>query len=212
MNTISIRNIHKSFDGKEVLSNFNAEIPTGSVTALMGLSGCGKTTLLNILMGFEKPDSGEVCGIPERISAVFQEDRLCESFSALTNLRLVYGKNTTDDEALQLLGKMGLKGSEKKPVRELSGGMRRRVAIARALLAEGDMLILDEPFKGLDESTREEVAGEILSQTQGKTVLMVTHDRREAEMLHGTVLEMEPIQCSCSEAESRLPEIKGQGT
>ena len=92
MRKMVIRSLNKSYGDKKVLSNYSAEIPLCGTTVLMGESGCGKTTLINIVMGFEKADSGEIICPPQRISAVFQDDCLCEDFSALSNLRAVIGR------------------------------------------------------------------------------------------------------------------------
>lgn len=193
MSDLVIQGLNKRFGEKRVLEAYSATIRAGRVTCVMGPSGCGKTTLLHILMGLEQADSGTITGLPERISAVFQEDRLCEDFSAVSNIRLVTGKTVSEDEIMQCLSAFGLAGSEQVPVRELSGGMKRRVAIARAVLAEGELLILDEPFKGLDEATREAVATEMKRRIAGRTVLMVTHDPAEAVLMDADVLEMRMI-------------------
>ena len=193
MSDLVIQGLNKRFGEKRVLEAYSATIRAGRVSCVMGPSGCGKTTLLHILMGLEQADSGTITGLPERISAVFQEDRLCEDFSAVSNIRLVTGKTVSEDEIMQCLSALGLAGSEQVPVRELSGGMKRRVAIARAVLAEGELLILDEPFKGLDEVTREAVATEMKRRIAGRTVLMVTHDPAEAVLMDADVLEMRMI-------------------
>ena len=193
MSDLVIQGLNKRFGEKRVLEAYSATIRAERVTCVMGPSGCGKTTLLHILMGLEKADSGTITGLPARISAVFQEDRLCEDFSAVSNIRLVTGKTVSEDEIMQCLSAFGLAGSEQVPVRELSGGMKRRVAIARAVLAEGELLILDEPFKGLDEATREAVATEMKRRIAGRTVFMVTHDPAEAVLMDADVLEMRVI-------------------
>jgi len=154
----------------------------------MGPSGCGKTTLLNILIGFIQKDSGEISDIPAKKSAVFQEDRLCESFNAVSNVRLVCKKNISNDEIRQNLGEIGLSESLDRPVSELSGGMRRRVAIVRAVLADADIIFMDEPFKGLDDTTKAGVIEYVLCKTRGKTVIIVTHSMDEARALGGDII------------------------
>ena len=194
MRDITVSGLQKRFGEKRVLEDFSAVFPAGQVTCVMGPSGCGKTTLLNILLGLEKADGGSVTGIPDRISAVFQEERLCEDFSAVTNVRMVTGKAVKPEEIEACLRALGLEGSLYSPVRELSGGMKRRVAIARALLAEGELLILDEPFKGLDEGTREAVVEEMKNHILDRTVIMVTHDPQEAALMGADILEMRTLQ------------------
>lgn len=185
-----LKNISKSFGEKTVLSNLSVELENGSRTCVMGASGSGKTTLLNIVMGLVKPDSGEIIGVPNHISAVFQEDRLCEPYSAVANVFAVTGKSIAEEKIVSLLRELGLEGSEYLPVNTLSGGMRRRVAIARALLAESDLLILDEPFKGLDEDTRRSVIDVINRNTKGKTLIVSTHDIRDADDLGAVIFDL----------------------
>ena len=159
MNTITLKNISKSFGDKSVLSDLNTFFEIGKISVIMGESGCGKTTLINIIMGLEKADSGEISGVPESISAVFQEDCLSENFSAVSNLRAVTGKKVAKETITELLLSFGLNDKDiNSPVNRLSGGMKRRVAIARALIAESGLIIMDEPFKGLDEETKAKVA------------------------------------------------------
>lgn len=183
--SIEIKGLVKYYDDLQVFENFNASIEEGKVTCIMGPSGCGKTTLLSILMGIEKVNSGIIKGLEnKRRSAVFQEDRLCENLSALTNIRLVCTSDVSKKDILAALNKVGLSSSEYKPVRELSGGMKRRVAIVRALLSDFDILYLDEPFKGLDSDIKETVINFTKEKcNNGKTVIMVTHDQNEAESM-----------------------------
>ncbi|MDE7229134.1 MAG: ATP-binding cassette domain-containing protein [Oscillospiraceae bacterium] len=183
--------IHKAFGDNVVLDGFSHEFSDGKVTAVLGKSGCGKSTLLNILMGLSAPDSGEITR-PEncRISAVFQEDRLCENLTAGANIRLVTGKRFSKDEIASELAAIGLDGCESKPVRTLSGGMKRRTALLRALLAEYDVLFLDEPFKGLDMDTKQTVMAYCKEKINGKTVILVTHDMDECEFLADEVIRL----------------------
>lgn len=177
---MELNGIGKRFGEKEVLRGLTVTIPEGEVTALMGASGCGKTTLLRILMGLETADSGTITGLAgRRISAVFQEDRLLLRLTAEGNLRFVAETEAQRREIMPLLAEMGL-AEERGAAADFSGGMKRRLAIARALLAEYDLLLLDEPFRGLDGETRARVMDAVRRRSAGKTVLLVTHDEAEA--------------------------------
>ena len=192
MKDIVLDRVSFAYEDQPVLQEFSHTLPAGHITCLMGPSGCGKTTLFRLLCGSIAPLSGTITGIPDRISAVFQEDRLCEDFSALSNLRFAVGSRPDKAELVALLDSLGLEGDSPAPVRTFSGGMKRRVAIARALAAKGDLLLLDEPFKGLDEETRAAAAKLLLARTAGKTVFVITHDPAEAKLLSAPVLEMGP--------------------
>ena len=184
---IIIKNLHKSFGDNKVLNGINAVIKEKRITCLMGQSGIGKTTLLNIMMGFEKADSGEMLNIPAKKAAVFQENRLCEEFSALTNIKMV-NDALTDKTVFEHLAAVDLEDCAKQRVSTLSGGMKRRVALVRAILAEKDILFLDEPFKGLDEATKDKVTKYLADNTQDMTVVMVTHKIEEAQLLGAKVV------------------------
>ena len=186
--SIELRGVSKAFGEKQVLQNVSHLFPEGKLTCVMGPSGCGKTTLLSLLLGLVQPDAGEIRGMEGRkLSAIFQEDRLCENAGAVSNLRLV-NPTLTREEAEAMLRDLDLGDSLRQPVRTLSGGMKRRVAILRALAAEYDALFCDEPFKGLDQATKAQVLDYFLARTQGKTVLVVTHDPEEAKSLGGHTL------------------------
>lgn len=192
MNDIVISHLFKAFGDKKILTDFSATLPAGKTTVIMGPSGCGKTTLVNILLGITRPDGGSVVGLPEKISAVFQEDRLCQSFTPLSNVRMVlHGKNATE-RAREILISLGLESCLTVPCHTLSGGMKRRVAIARALAAEYDLIVMDEPFKGLDKDTKQKIVAYIRKQTEGKTLLIVSHDESDAAAFGGDVLRLSP--------------------
>ena len=179
---INIRNLTKKYGKKEIFKNFSLEIETGKVTALMGKSGFGKTTLIRILMGLEKYDEGKITGLEnQKISTVFQEDRLCENLSAITNISIVCGKETSIREI----------SAELEKIKTLSGGMKRRVAIIRCIMAKSDIIIFDEPLKGLDEITKKNVINYLKEKIRGKTVIIVTHDIEEARQLDGTIVNLE---------------------
>jgi len=182
-------NITKKFADNIVLDNFTHDFADGKVTAVLGRSGCGKSTLLGILMGLITPDGGEVVrGGNQRISAVFQEDRLCENLTASANIRLVTGKRYSKEQIAAELAEVGLGGCADKPVRTLSGGMKRRTALLRALLAEWELLFLDEPFKGLDEETKRTVTEYCREKIKGRTVVLVTHDKDECAALADEII------------------------
>lgn len=182
---MKIQHLCKAFDGKVVLDHVSLTLESGGTACLMAPSGRGKTTLLRCIAGLEAPDSGQITDLPERIAYVFQEDRLCDGFSAVDNIRLVTGKALGEGEIRRHLEELGLAGSLDQPVRELSGGMRRRVVISRAVCFGADLLLLDEPFKGLDDEARQQTADYILRHRGSAAILCVTHDREDAAALGG---------------------------
>ena len=186
--------ISKSFGRHRVLKDLDLRFPAGQITCVMAPSGAGKTTLLRILMGLETADAGEIRGMEgQRVGAVFQEDRLLPWASAAGNVRLVNAA-LTGAEIREAFSSAGLGGNEEQPVSELSGGMARRVALLRALLAENEVLLLDEPFKGLDEETRRAVIGCLLRYRAGRTTVVVTHDGKEAAALGARIITLPLLQ------------------
>lgn len=184
---IILKNVCKAYDGKIIYDNYSAVFKEGVITGIMAPSGEGKTTLLRMLMGIERPDSGEILGMEGvKKSAVFQEDRLCENLTAEANIRLV-NPRLSSQEVREALIAIGLGDCLEQPVSEFSGGMRRRVAILRATLSEYDVLFLDEPFQGLDEKTKLAVIEDVKRRCEGKTVLLVTHDGREPELMQAQI-------------------------
>lgn len=184
---LTIRGICKSFEGRSVLKNVSFDFPEAAVTALRGPSGCGKTTLVNIILGLLAPDEGEVL-LPAsaRTAAVFQEDRLIEHFSAARNVRLTAPASVTDEQIRSALSELGLAQEGEKRVSEFSGGMRRRVAVIRAALFQPQLLLLDEPFKGLDEEMRARTASFLRRNCAQATTILVTHDETEAALMGAT--------------------------
>lgn len=185
---IELLDLRKSYGELTVFANFNHTFPEGRASCVLGPSGRGKTTLLRMIAGLEAPDSGEIRGIEgKRIGMVFQEDRLFENLTAERNVLLTARPGFTREDARRLLAELGL-DARSAPAREYSGGMRRRVAIARALAAEWDVLLLDEPFAGLDEGTKERVVEAIRRHSAGRTVICVTHGADDAAKLDAEAL------------------------
>ena len=183
MKDINIVGITKKYGGNIVLDDVSLVIPAGKSLAVMGASGCGKTTLAGILLGIVKPDSGYIENLPEKIGVVFQENRLCEQFTARENIELVLTDKAKKEKIPEAFDKVGLSECIDKRVCELSGGQKRRVAILRALMYEPEFLILDEPFSGLDTDSKKLVMDYIIKYSKDMTVLFITHDREEAEYM-----------------------------
>ena len=177
---IELKHVTCAYGEKTPIRDLTLALPDAGVIAVFGASGSGKTTLLRLLAGRIQPASGTVEGLyGKRVSMVFQEDRLLPWRTALENVALV--RDGSSGEAMRLLDAMELSAEAGKLPGALSGGMQRRVALARALNFDGDMLLLDEPFKGLDEALR----ARVIAAVRGRFPLTViaTHDRAEAEAL-----------------------------
>ena len=179
---LKLNGVSHSFGDHAVLRSVSLTVGPGQRLALMGPSGKGKTTLLRAVLGLLRPDDGTVENTFRKTAAVFQEPRLLPWRTALENVNLVLGdRRETLPRALEQLQRLGLGDAGDKYPRELSGGMQQRTALARALAVDADLLVLDEPFKALDEKLRQQVLEEV-----GKTkaaILLVTHDEAEAKAL-----------------------------
>ena len=193
---VSLYGVQKSYGVKPVLQDFSLSLPATGTVALLGPSGCGKTTLLRLLAGLEKADGGEIV-LPRdtRLSMVFQEDRLLDSLDILGNILVVLDGHgeAQKQRARDALARCGLEACAHQYPPQLSGGMRRRVAVARALAYGGSLLLLDEPFKGLDPQTKGMVAHFVFEPTiaSRRLTLLVTHDREEAMLFADTILELD---------------------
>ena len=184
---IEFRNVSFSYGKNKVLTNFNFNIAKGERICLFAPSGFGKTTILRLIMGLEKPQSGEIKGIKEKkIAAVFQEDRLIPQKTVLENIMLFDGKKNAEN----ILNRLSLKETENLYPNNLSGGMARRIAIARALNSGGDIYIFDEPFNGIDNENIEKTAQLINEHTKNTTVILVSHKTEEAELLNCKIINL----------------------
>ena len=179
-----------SFADEEILHDINFEIRNTEKIAVVGRNGCGKTTLLSVLLNLLPADSGEIHGF-QKPSAVFQEDRLLPYLTAAKNISVAAG--CTETAAEKALLQVGFDPEDlKKNAVQLSGGMARRVSIVRAMLTSGDAVLLDEPFKGLDDLTREKVMQFVKENLKNRTTILVTHDPRDAKDLKAVkIIEME---------------------
>ena len=189
MTKVQVEQLWKSYDGRPVLRGVSFRAEKG-VTCIMAPSGSGKTTLLRIILGLERPDKGRIIGAPARWGVMFQEDRLLEGLTAMENLRFALGRELDESAARALLVRLGLGEEGEKRVRDYSGGMKRRLSLARALLAHSGGLALDEPFTGLDEENRRLCLTLIREAAEEKTVLLVTHDTKDAEALGARILRL----------------------
>lgn len=182
-----------SYGAAPVLENVSWRLPDRGVVCLWGASGCGKTTVLRLLAGLEQPSAGKVYR-PKRVSMLFQENRLLPWYTALENVALP--PETGRSCAQKALMAMGLSAEQNSLPANLSGGQRRRVALARALALPGELLLLDEPFTGLDEGAWKSVVPAILARAATIPVVLVTHVAAEARALGAEIVPLghPPVQ------------------
>lgn len=187
--SFGLEHVTFAYDNTVVCAGLSWTLPDRGVVCLWGASGCGKTTLLRLLSGLEHPRAGTVT-LPGtgRAAVVFQEDRLLPWMTALDNVML---PGASQERAEAMLTQLGLAEVMHRLPAELSGGQQRRVAIARALAAESNLLLLDEPFNGLDEASWRMAVPLILARAREIPVVLVTHVAQHAEALQATVLRLE---------------------
>lgn len=203
---LEFEKVNFAYGKKSVLKDFSFTANEGVSTAILGPSGYGKTTLLELASGFLKPESGKIKAFEhEKYSFVFQEDRLLPWFNAIENLTSV---NIEKEKASEYLEKVGLSTAAEKYPEELSGGMCRRLAIARALAFGGDTFFFDEPLRGLDIRTSAEILELIRNEIAGKTALIITHSPAEAFALCERIIVAggEPFEIKADRPKSDFPD------
>ena len=182
--SVNLIDVYKCFDEKKVLTGYSRLFEAGSKTAIVGPSGSGKTTLARIIAGMEIADDGNIkLSEDAKISYLFQEDRLFPWLNVYDNMAL--GMKNLDGEAItDMARKLEIKEVLYKMPDELSGGMKHRVALGRTFLADSNLMILDEPFRGLDQDLKERIVDRLWEKmVSGKTVIVITHSREDIELL-----------------------------
>ena len=174
---IKLENITVAFDKQTVIKNLSFEFEKGKIYGITGSSGIGKTTLINVIAGTVQLKEGNIISDTKKIGYIFQEPRL---FPWLNSLENVMCTCRDKHKALYYLN-LFLTGSEDKYPNELSGGMKQRVSIARALAYEPDLLLLDEPFKGLDDENKRHTVQTGLDFLKERSAIMISHDKSELE-------------------------------
>nr|WP_319514210.1 ATP-binding cassette domain-containing protein [uncultured Cohaesibacter sp.] len=195
-NLLSIENVHFAYGSQPVLADISLTCSAQGVVALMGPSGCGKTTLLSLMLGLLKPDAGRIVCAAQRLSVMFQEPLLLPWRTAIDNVAFalkgqVAARREREEKAVAMLKAVELPEEHYRQFpHQLSGGMRQRVSLARALVVEPDMLLLDEPFHGLDFSLVQQMQALLCHHVDahGMGLLMVTHDARHAVALADEIL------------------------
>lgn len=171
--------VTKRYGGRAVLSGLDWRLELGERWQVKGASGAGKTTLLRLLVGLERADEGRILGTEQlRFSMCFQENRLCKQMNSVMNLAMVF-EHPDQEYIREALKQLLPETAVGQPVGTLSGGMARRVALARALLAPSDVVVLDEPFAGLDAENRVNALAFIERWLGERTLVLVSHEAAE---------------------------------
>ena len=215
--SLNLQNIRKQYNNIEIYQNFNLAIKEGIITCIMGPSGCGKTTLLNMIGGLIKPDGGRMEGFDgKRFSYVFQETRLLPWKTVEDNLDFVLDHSLSKEERKAqtngLLKMVHMEEFAQYYPAQLSGGMAQRVSIARAFAIPSDIILMDEPFSGIDISLKKTMLQRFLEiwKNDPRTIIYVTHDVDEALTIGNevVVLSKAPVEVKLHETVS--PDTEGK--
>lgn len=219
---LELKNISKSFDGKQVLKDINLQVNKGDIVSILGPSGCGKTTLLNIILGIDQASSGEIYlneqeitklpPIKRNFTIAFQNYALFPHLNTYDNI--IFGLKNRDTDNLdavdEVIKLMELEKHIHKKISELSGGQKQRVSLARALVVKPNLLLLDEPLSALDGLIKEKVKRLILDSAKklGLTIIIVTHDPEEALTMSNKIVVLNEgsiIQCDTPQNIVKMP-------
>lgn len=201
---IEVKNVNKSFGEEHVLKDVTHSFEAGKIHGIVGNNGSGKTVLMKCICGFLKPDSGEIyvnhkmvgkdTDFPEDIGIIIETPGFLPHLSGTQNLKILASlqKKANDHTIRAVLEQVGLDPDMKKPVGKYSLGMRQRLGFAQALMEDPSLLILDEPFNGLDKHGAQHIRNVIKSlRTEGKTVILASHNQQDIDELCDTVCEMD---------------------
>lgn len=207
--TLKVRNLSKSYSGRQILQNVNFDVQDGEVLCIVGPSGAGKTTLLRCITGLEEADSGQIeiddqvinpDNLKGEIGVVFQDFNLFPNLSIEENVTLapIMVAKMAKEEAIavanSLLDRLGLNKVKKLYPYQLSGGQKQRVALARALAMKPKILCYDEPTSALDSGMRSEVEKMVLNlKKDGKTQLIITHDDQFAQNVADSIWQVKAL-------------------
>ena len=204
MNGIDVSNLNKSFKKEIVLQNMNLTVLYGRIVGIVGNNGCGKTVLMKCICGFLKPDSGKIlvngkrvgkdCDFPDSLGMIIETPGFIPNMSGYRNLKILASMKgkISNREILAAIDKVGLTANKHKSVTKYSLGMRQRLGIAQAIMETPDVLILDEPFNGLDKTAVEEMRILLKDlRSQKKAILLASHNAADINALCDEVYEME---------------------
>lgn len=203
-NVVVVEHLYKSFGKEKVLEDINLTIGKGKIFGIVGNNGSGKTVLMKCICGFLRADKGRVtvcgkvigrdCDFPEKLGMIIETPGFLPNVSGYKNLKILVGLRADigKKEILESLERVGLNPKMRKHVSKYSLGMRQRLGIAQAIMENPDVLVLDEPFNGLDKTGAEHMRGLLKElKAQGKSILLASHNAQDIEQLCDDVHEME---------------------
>ena len=204
MDIIDVKNVYLTIGKTQILKDINVSFEQGKIHGLIGRNGSGKTMLMKCICGFIKPTSGEITvdgkrvgkdvDFPKNMGIIIETPGFIPYYSGYKNLKLLAGLNNRigKKEIMQSMEQVGLDPKLKRHVRKYSLGMRQRLGLAQAIMENPDLLILDEPFNGLDKDGVKDMREYLLSyKEQGKTILICSHSAEDISVLCETVHEMD---------------------